>query len=78
MHFVIYMKQWTLILLSCLVMVSKAQNPIFYSPKAERWADSLLAEMPLEDKLGQLFMVAAYSNKGAAHVAEINNLIKEE
>lgn len=41
------------------------------------WVDSLMATMTLEDKIGQLFMVAAYSNKDAAHQTEIENLIKK-
>jgi beta-glucosidase-like glycosyl hydrolase/CubicO group peptidase (beta-lactamase class C family) len=55
-----------------------AQQPVFQSAKAERWADSVLAVMPLEDKLGQLFMVAAYSNKGPEHEALLTNLVAKE
>ena len=33
--------------------------------------------MTLDQKIGQLFMVAAYSNKDAAHVKEIETLIKK-
>lgn len=32
--------------------------------------------MTLEEKVGQLFMVAAYSNKDAAHIAQLNHLAK--
>lgn len=42
------------------------------------WADSLLAAMTTEEKLGQLFMVAAYSNKGTDHEAELAKLIREQ
>lgn len=42
------------------------------------WAEARLAQMSLDEKLGQLFMVAAYSNKGKAHEAEILKLVKEE
>ena len=37
-----------------------------------------MAGMSMEEKIGQLFMVAAYSNKGKAHEQEILRLIKEE
>ena len=40
------------------------------------WASSKLKGMSLDEKLGQLFMIAAYSNKGAAHKKEILNLIE--
>lgn len=55
-----------------------AQQPVYQSAKAERWADSLLATMPIEDKLGQLFMVAAYSNKGPEHEVMLKNLVDKE
>jgi beta-glucosidase-like glycosyl hydrolase/CubicO group peptidase (beta-lactamase class C family) len=60
------------------LLVVAQEDPVFYSAKAMKWADSVLAKMPIEDKLGQLFMVAAYSNKGADHKAAIATLIKEE
>ncbi len=42
------------------------------------WASEKLAGMSLDEKLGQLFMIAAYSNKGKAHQDEIINLVKNE
>ncbi|MDP4952736.1 MAG: serine hydrolase, partial [Flavobacteriales bacterium] len=42
------------------------------------WADSALAAMSLDEKIGQLFMVAAYSNRDEAHVREIETLIEEQ
>lgn len=45
------------------------------SQDAEFWYEYQLKNMSLEQKIGQLFMVAAYSNKDAAHVAEIEKLI---
>lgn len=43
---------------------------------AEAWADSVLKTMTDEEALGQLFMVAAYSNKNEAHTKEIEQLIQ--
>lgn len=40
------------------------------------WVDSLISEMSLQEKVGQLFMVAAYSNKNENHVEEISRLIE--
>ena len=34
----------------------------------EHWADSVLSTLSLDDKIGQLFMVAAYSNRDSNHV----------
>ncbi|TDE02745.1 glycoside hydrolase family 3 N-terminal domain-containing protein [Flavobacterium sandaracinum] len=45
------------------------------SPDGIRWVDSLYNAMTLEEKLGQLFMVAAYSNKDSVHSNAIEKLI---
>jgi len=39
------------------------------------WVDSTISSMSLEEKIGQLFMVAAYSNKNEAHINQITDLI---
>lgn len=41
----------------------------------EFWYEYKLKEMTLDQKIGQLFMAAAYSNKGDQHTAEIEELI---
>lgn len=41
------------------------------------WVDSLVSNMSLEEKIGQLFMVQAYSNKDNKHQQEITNLIEK-
>ena len=38
--------------------------------------DSLLETMSLEEKVGQLFMVAAYSNKDEKHQAYLETLVE--
>jgi hypothetical protein len=43
--------------------------------QATPWTDSLLKTMTLDEKIGQLFMVAAYSNKGVEHQNQISELI---
>ncbi len=54
-----------------------AQKSIIYKGDTA-WANAKLAEMNLDEKLGQLFMVAAYSNKNEAHKNEILSLVKKE
>ena len=39
--------------------------------------DSALSAMTLDEKIGQLFMVAAYSNKDEDHQAELEKLVRE-
>lgn len=41
------------------------------------WADSMLATLDLDERIAQLMMVAAYSNKDAAHEKAIEALVKE-
>lgn len=50
-------------------------------PKKRRvgfWAENQLDSMSLDEKIGQLFMVAAYSNKDEAHYAQIEKLVRDE
>jgi hypothetical protein len=42
-----------------------------------RWVDSIYTQMTFEEKVGQLFMVAAYSNKDSMHVKEVEKLVVE-
>ncbi len=40
-----------------------------------KWVDSLMAQLDVDQKIGQLFMVAAFSNKDKKHTDFIENLI---
>lgn len=52
--------------------------PMFYLDQVKGdWADSILNTMSLDEKIGQLFMVAAYSNKDSSHVKEITELVEK-
>lgn len=46
------------------------------SPFLENWVDSVFNSMNADQRIGQLFMVAAYSNKDEIHHKAIENLIK--
>lgn len=46
--------------------------------EAQHWVDSVMNSLSLRERIAQLFMVAAYSNKDQKHVDEIMQLIKEE
>ena len=46
------------------------------SLESKNWVDSIMSNMTEEERISQLFMVAAYSNKGNSHVSYISNLIK--
>lgn len=42
-----------------------------------RWVDSVFESLTLDERIAQLFMVAAYSNKDMKHVASIRTLIQK-
>jgi len=43
----------------------------------KKWVDSVYNQLTFDEKIGQLFMIAAYSNKDSAHVRSIDKLITE-
>ena len=51
-------------------------NPVFHSENTH-WADSVLVNLSEDERIAQLFMVAAYSNKENSHKEEISTLIKD-
>jgi beta-glucosidase-like glycosyl hydrolase len=42
-----------------------------------KWVDSIYNKMTLKEKVGQLFMIAAYSNKDKKHIDSIQKVIKK-
>ncbi|MDX2249339.1 MAG: glycoside hydrolase family 3 N-terminal domain-containing protein [Bacteroidia bacterium] len=46
--------------------------------EATQWADSVMRKMTLEEKIGQLFMLATFSNKDEAHYQYIDKLITSQ
>lgn len=56
---------------------SKVGFNLFEDTHSEKkWVDSIYNTMTFEEKLGQLFMVAAYSNKDTIHFNGLDKLIK--
>ncbi|MCS6981696.1 MAG: serine hydrolase [Flavobacteriales bacterium] len=45
--------------------------------EAYRWADSVMARLSPDERIAQLFMVAAYSNKDAKHVRATEELVSK-
>lgn len=43
-----------------------------------RWVDSVFNSLSPDERLGQLFMVAAYSNRDLKHAREISDLIRKQ
>jgi beta-N-acetylhexosaminidase len=49
----------------------------FESHSERKWVDSIYNSLTFDERVGQLFMVAAYSNKDSAHVYGIDKLVRD-
>lgn len=67
-------------LLLLLSSVLHAQNSPLQTPDAQaqqRWVDSIYQKMSLDEKIGQLFMVQAFSSKSEQENAHLQQLVKK-
>ncbi|MGB5025484.1 MAG: glycoside hydrolase family 3 N-terminal domain-containing protein, partial [Saprospiraceae bacterium] len=64
--------QHTLICILSFCTASHSQN---YS--ASRWADSVLATMSLDEKLGQLFVIRSFSTQNEQQIQDVSALIQD-
>lgn len=77
-------KKW---IQKCVLGLLAVSIPILYSINTSpikrsvlpnsTWAETQLTQMTLEEKIGQFFMIAAYSGKGEAHLKEIETSIQQ-
>lgn len=80
------MKRLSIFFLSLLMLANApeliAQNvqqaPAFKQYENSTWVDSIMSTLTPDERIAQLIMVAAYSNRGAAHKQEITKLIEEQ
>ncbi len=49
-----------------------------YNQKAEKYADSLYQQLSLDEKIGQLYIVALYNNRGEEEIQKVRNLVEKE
>lgn len=70
------MKKLTLLLLmaASTAMGQKTVDKV----RQTQWVDSVYNTLTLEQRIGQLFMVAAYSNKNEAHTQSLEKLVTEQ
>ena len=57
--------------------ILQAQNKAVFLNDSTWWADSVLTSLSEEERIAQLFMVAAYSNKDESHKQEITDLVEQ-
>ena len=61
----------------------KPEKPVFsdteYSSEGQKkWVDSVYNQLSFDEKLGQLFMIAAFSNKDTVHTNAVDRLIQQK
>jgi len=68
-----------LILLLFVSVLFGQRNPLLVkdSIAQQKWTDSIISQMSLNQKIGQLFMLAAYTNKDKKHTDYIESVIKK-
>lgn len=74
------MKQLTIVLYFLIFLTVKTtakENPAFLKFTCDQWVDSLMKKLTLEQKIGQLFMIQAYSNKKNQQIDELIKLISQ-
>lgn len=74
------MRLGLIIFLLAIQAVSAQQAKGFRDYKSDRekkWVDSIYTGLSFDERVGQLFMVAAYSNKDAEHVKGVEKLVKD-
>ncbi|MDA3880038.1 MAG: serine hydrolase [Prolixibacteraceae bacterium] len=66
-----------IIILSILLSTQVfSQKPVFFEAGTQ-WVDSVMKEMSIEEKVGQLIMVTSYPSQGEANEQKILNYIRE-
>ncbi|MBF7091913.1 serine hydrolase [Flavobacterium sp. ALJ2] len=57
----------------------KSEKKTFFkdSERETNWVDSIYNKMSVQEKIGQLFMISAYSNKDSVHTNQINKLVQD-
>ncbi|MCB9185512.1 MAG: serine hydrolase [Flavobacteriales bacterium] len=58
-------------------LVEAQERPAFFNHNKKAWVDSVFNSLSPDERLAQLFMVAAYSNRDAEHINELEKLIRE-
>lgn len=66
-------------ILGILFVEAQIKNTPFYiNEKQEKWVDSIYRALNWNERVGQLFVVACYTNKDEKHVQHIQHLIEKE
>ena len=69
----------TIIFIFTFSAIYSQTNPLITkdSDKQKKWTDSIMSQMTIDQKIGQLFMLAAYTNKDKKHTDYLQSVIKK-
>src|SRR5665647_674161 len=73
-------KSFIIIILSLINSLLFAQTkvrPPFLLYETDQWVDSVFNSLSIDEKIGQLIMVPAYSSKGNGQIVQLINMVKE-
>lgn len=62
------------------ILLKTNRKEIFFFKDSDNetyWVDSIYNKMTSREKIGQLYMISAYSNKDSVHENEVKALIKK-
>lgn len=68
---------FAIVLLSSTLSSAQTTAPPFARHERHAWVDSVFATLTPDEKIAQLIMVAAWSNRGADHEQELLKIIRE-
>lgn len=74
------MKRYLVLLFVLNLMVGYSygqRNPPFLNDTSDRWVDSLMNTLTIDQKIGQLFMIQAYSNLKNPHTDDLIKLVNQ-
>ena len=66
-----------LVVFYCNICIVFAQEKAVFLNNSRDWADSMMNTLSAEERISQLFMIAAYSNKDQKHKKEISHIINK-
>lgn len=66
-----------LLLLSPTIFAQKKVLPPFLEYETDQWVDSVFNSLSIDEKIGQLMMVPAYSGKGNVYIAQVIRMVTE-
>ncbi|BDD10765.1 beta-N-acetylglucosaminidase [Fulvitalea axinellae] len=72
---VVFPSFWTLLILAFFSSLAQGQN--LPNQAQEQWVDSVFNSLDQNQRIGQLLMVATYSNKTETHARQIESLINK-